>query len=99
MLKARIAEARFSTAMTDYWASFIRDGRPAAPGETDWKPYGDGGAYMTFQATPRLAANQLAGMYAVNEEVVCRRRAEGDQSWYWNVGVASPPLPPKALCR
>jgi para-nitrobenzyl esterase len=38
-------------------------------------------------------------MYALNDEVVCRRRAKGDQSWNWNVGVASPPLPPKAGCR
>ena len=34
--------------------------------------------------------------YALNEAVVCRRRAAGDQPWHWNVGIASPPLPPRA---
>ncbi len=93
------AERRFAGAMTDYWASFIRDGRPAASGEADWVPYDDAGTLMAFQATPRLAAIGPSGMYALNEEVVCRRRAEGDQPWNWNVGVASPPLPPKNSCR
>jgi para-nitrobenzyl esterase len=40
----------------------------------------------------------MPGMYDLNEEVMCRRRAQGSQPWLWNVGVASPPLPPKGGC-
>ncbi len=32
----------------------------------------------------------------LNEEVMCRRKATGKVPWHWNVGLASPPLPPKA---
>ena len=35
----------------------------------------------------------LPGMYELNEQVVCRRRAAGGIPWHWNVGLASPPLP------
>ena len=38
----------------------------------------------------------MPGMYKLNEAVVCRRRAAGDVAWNWNVGLAAPPLPPKA---
>jgi len=34
-------------------------------------------------------------MFTLNEEVMCRRRAKGDQPWNWNVGLASPAMPPK----
>jgi hypothetical protein len=32
------------------------------------------------------------GMYELNEEVVCGRRASGDIGWNWNVGIASPKI-------
>jgi para-nitrobenzyl esterase len=93
------AEATLSDAMADYWASFVRYARPRAAGEPDWPAYDDAGVYMAFQAGPRLGRNLMPGMYALNEEVMCRRRAGGLEPWIWNVGIASPPLPPKDGCR
>jgi para-nitrobenzyl esterase len=38
-------------------------------------------------------------MYALNEAVVCRRHAAGDQAWNWNVGLWAPVLPAKGECK
>jgi para-nitrobenzyl esterase len=41
----------------------------------------------------------MPGMYRLNEEVMCRRKAAGTTAWNWNVGLASPPIPqPSAAC-
>jgi len=87
------AEARLSTAMTRYWASFARDGAPTAAGEAAWKPYGGEQAYMAFADAPQPGVHLRPGMYELNETVMCRRRARGDTPWNWNVGVVAPPLP------
>lgn len=87
-------QQRLSEAMMDYWTSFARTGKPVAKGEPDWPAYGADGAYMAFTGAPKPARDLLPGMYKLNNEVVCRRRASGDQPWGWNVGLASPPLPP-----
>ncbi len=50
---------------------------------------------MAFQDSPRTTTNLFPGMYALHEAVVCRRRASGDTPWNWNIGLRSPPLPPK----
>ena len=52
------------------------------------------GAYMAFKEAPQPADHLLPGMYELNEEVVCRRRASGDIPWNWNVGIISPKMPP-----
>lgn len=94
------AETKMSDAMMDYWTSFMRSGEPSAPDQPRWTAYGSGRAYMTFADEPRAGTRPLPGMYELNEEVVCRRRASGSQSWNWNVGIISPPLPPRAEhCR
>ncbi|HEX5184381.1 MAG TPA: carboxylesterase family protein [Allosphingosinicella sp.] len=87
-------ETALSDAMLDYWSSFARTGRPVAAHAPAWPAYADGGAYMHFADTPEPARNLMPGMYALNEEVVCRRRAAGDLPWHWNVGLVSPKLPP-----
>lgn len=92
-IPATDAQSRFSGAMVGYWASFARDGRPEVSGEPAWPAYGATGAYMHFADVPEPAADLLPGMYALNEEVVCRRRHSGNLPWGWNVGLASPPLP------
>jgi para-nitrobenzyl esterase len=51
---------------------------------------------MAFEQTPRPGADLVPGMYGLNEEVVCRRRAEQNTPWNWNVGPISPPLPAQA---
>lgn len=94
------AETGLSTAMVGYWTSFARDGVPKAGGQPAWKPYGANRAYMTFADGPRPGVHLRPGMYEFNESVMCRRRAQGDVSWNWNVGVVAPPLPPGApQCR
>ena len=86
-------EAKLSAAMTDYWTSFARDGVPHAAGQPAWRPYGAERAYLTFADEGRPGVHLRPGMYELNEAVMCRRRAQGDLSWNWNVGVVSPPLP------
>jgi para-nitrobenzyl esterase len=93
-------EARFAAAMTDYWAAFVRTGTPQAAQQPRWQPYREGQAYMAFEDVPQPKLNLLPGMYALQEEVVCRRRAQGDIPWNWNVGIVSPPLPAQVSgCR
>lgn len=93
-------EKRVSDAMIGYWSSFASDGKPQAANESKWPPFGTGGAYMEIKDVPRSSDQLMPGMYELNEEVVCRRRASGDTGWNWNVGLASPKLPPQtAQCK
>lgn len=93
-------EVALSDAMLSYWVTFARDGRPSAPGQAEWRPYGVERNYMAFEATPQPRTGVLQGAYELHEEVVCRRRAQGGIAWNWNVGIVSPPLPPaNPQCR
>lgn len=99
-LPATPEEKRFAEAMASYWTSFIRNGTPAATGQPAWPPFGGGKAYMHLEDVPRAGVNPLPGMYELQEEVVCRRRAEGKTPWNWNFGIIAPPLAPEsAACR
>ena len=86
-------EIQLTNAMIDYWASFARTGTPAAANAPSWPAYGRERAYLAFEDAPHAKVNLMPGMYELNEQVVCRRRAEGGIPWHWNVGLASPPLP------
>lgn len=88
------AERALSGVMTDYWASFVRDGRPTAKGAADWPAYNAQRGYMHFAALPTPARDLMPGMFALNEAVVCRRRAAGNVPWNWNVGLYAPASPP-----
>jgi para-nitrobenzyl esterase len=93
-------ERALAGAMLDYWVSFARDGVPSAAGQPAWRPYGGDRAYMAFAGTPRSGTHLLPGMYELNEQVMCRRRAAGGIPWVWNVGIVAPPLPAGAPgCR
>lgn len=93
-------ERRLSDAMIGYWSAFVQTGRPQAAHEADWPAFDPAGSYMAFEQTPRPSDHLLPGMYELNEEVVCRRRASGNIAWNWNVGLASPKLPPQqAQCK
>ncbi len=93
-------QTRLSDALIGYWTSFARTGRPQAAQEPDWPAFGSTGSYMAFKETPQPSDHLLPGMYELNEEVVCRRRAAGDVGWNWNVGLWSPKLPPQqAQCK
>jgi para-nitrobenzyl esterase len=89
-------ETALSQAMIAYWTAFARSGAPVAAGQPAWKPYADDGAYMDFRDAPTPSSDLLPGMYALHEEVVARRRKSGDQYWFANIGLASPPVPPAA---
>ena len=91
-------ETALSDAMVGYWASFVKSGRPTAAGAPDWPAFGEQQAYMAFEDKPQAKTDVEPGAYELYEEVVCRRRAAGDQNWNWNVGVIAPDLPPKASC-
>ena len=93
-------ETRLSEAMTGYWSSFARTGHPQAANQPDWPPYGSTRDYMAFTDAPHPADHLMPGMFEFHEQVVCRRRASGDQGWNWNVGLWSPKLPaPAAACK
>ncbi len=93
-------ETNLSDAMIDYWTSFARSGQPESKGAAAWPTYGANAAYMDFADTSRPSEHLLPGMYELHEEVVCRRRLNGQIPWNWNVGLASPPLPDKdPRCR
>ena len=85
-------------AMGDYWASFVKGEQPGSAVAPAWPAYGSQRLLMLFQDTPKPTMSPLPGMFPLHEEVVCRRRAQGDLAWNWNVGVIAPPLPPKAGC-
>jgi para-nitrobenzyl esterase len=86
-------EARIAAALSGYWAAFARDGVPDPQGLPAWEAFGADRAYMAFTDAPRPGTQLLPGMYELNEQVVCRRRAQGNTPWNWNVGIISPPLP------
>ncbi len=93
-------ETKLSDAMIGYWSSFARTGRPRAVNEPDWPVFGSNGAYMAFTDDPHPSEHLMPGMYELNEEVVCRRRASGNLPWGWNVGIVSPTIPsPSEQCK
>ena len=89
------AEQALSDAMMDYWTSFARTGTPASAHAAPWKPFADGESYMEFRDAPVAQSHPLPGMYALTEELISRRRAAGNQYWFINIGLASPPVPPR----
>ena len=93
-------ETKLSDAMIGYWSSFARTGRPRAANEPDWPAFDSTGDYMAFTDAPHPSKHLMPGMYELNEEVVCRRRASGDIPWGWNVGIISPKMPrPTEQCK
>jgi len=89
-------EKQFAATLSDYWAAFIRSGKPSASGQPPWQPFASAKAFMAFIDKPQPGADLFPGMYELHEEVVCLRRAQGKTPWNWNVGILSPPLPTAA---
>lgn len=90
------SERAFSDAMLDYWTSFARDGKPVAANAAVWAAFGTAENYMHFADTPKAETKLMPGMYALNETVMCRRKAKGKNGWNWNVGLAAPTIPAKS---
>ncbi|MEP9360209.1 carboxylesterase family protein [Sphingomonas sp. KR3-1] len=94
-----VAEHRLSAAMLDYWTSFARGGKPVSANGPAWSSFGADSAFMGFVEAPRAATGFMPGMYALHEQLLCRRRAAGTQSWNWRTGSIAPVLPaPVAAC-
>ncbi|WP_135211230.1 carboxylesterase/lipase family protein [Vitreimonas flagellata] len=85
-----------SDAMIDYWTSFARNGGPVATNGPAWAPYARERAFMRFNQGARLETQFMPGMYELHEEVMCRRRQSGAQSWNWRSGSTAPVLPASA---
>ncbi|WP_417318731.1 carboxylesterase/lipase family protein [Emcibacter sp.] len=90
------AERNISGAMLDYWTSFARDGQPTSGRGPDWTKFASGRAYMEFGEVPTLSRDLFPGMYELHEQVMCRRRLSGKQSWNWRTGSIAPVLPKPA---
>ena len=88
------AERALSDAMLDYWASFTRSGTPTTSSGPAWPAYGTDRHYLYIGERAEARQDLMPGMFALNETVVCRRRAAGGIAWNWNTGLASPKLPP-----
>jgi para-nitrobenzyl esterase len=92
-------EHRLSAAMLDYWTSFARSGKPSSANGPAWSSFGSNSAFMEFAGDPQASAGFMPGMYALHEQVLCRRRVDGTQSWNWRTGSIAPVLPaPVAGC-
>ena len=87
-------ERALCEALMSYFTSFARDGTLTAPGNPQWQPYGERGAFLHVRDRAYSSSNLLPGRFALHEEVIARRRAAGNQNWYINVGLASPVVPP-----
>lgn len=90
--KIPASDTKLVDAMVGYWSSFVKTGVPTAAGEAAWPAYGTTRGYMHFVDAPKASVNVFPGMYELHEETMCRRRANGDQQWNWNTGLASPQL-------
>ncbi len=92
-------ERRLSGEMLDYWTSFARNAEPTAAHGPDWKTFVPGHTAMVFTDGPHLETGFMPGMYALHEQIVCRRRKDGSQSWNWRTGSIAPVLPtPTGKC-
>lgn len=89
-------ERRVSDAMLDYWTSFARTGSPVAVHAPAWTTFAPDHAYMTFNQSAVLSADFMPGMFELHEQIMCRRRESGRQSWNWRSGSAAPALPEPA---
>lgn len=87
------AERTFSGAMVDYWTSFARSVAPTSVHGPDWPPFSEGEAYLELGDAPQVGRELLPGVYELHEEIYCRRRRAGTQSWNWRTGSISPPVP------
>jgi para-nitrobenzyl esterase len=90
------AERALADAMADYWTSFAKGGAPVAAAAPAWPRWDARGSHLHVAAAPMAATGFMPGMFALNEAVVCRRRAADRDGWNWNVGLAAPKLPAKA---
>lgn len=89
----QVRERMLAEGLMSYLTSFARSGTPVAPGQPTWEPYD---AFLHIrEGCSSQSKELLPGMLALHEEIIARRRAAGTQTWYVNVGLASPVVPPR----
>jgi len=86
-------ERALSAMIMEYFTGFARTGTPQAAGGPAWQPFGADHAFLQLRDGARMASPLLPGRFELHEELIARRR-RGNQYWFVNVGLASPPLPP-----
>jgi para-nitrobenzyl esterase len=94
------AERKLQDIVMTYWSHFARTGFPGEANGVAWPRYGKSPAYLAFESGPAPGVDAMRGAYQLHEDVVCRRRAAGNQMWVINVGLAASRLPPvNAACK
>lgn len=88
-----LGERKFAGAILDYWTSFARNGQPLATNGPSWAPFAPRASYMNLGAAPQLSTQFMSGIYDLHEQIMCRRRTSGTQSWNWRTASIAPPLP------
>lgn len=86
-------QRRLSNEMVDYWTSFARNAKPTTALGPDWTSFAPDHTAMIFDESAHLKTDFMPGMYALHEQIVCRRRASGSQSWTWRTGSSAAILP------
>jgi len=94
-----LAESNFSQSLMQYWSSFARDGTPIADESPGWPAFGAKENYMEFGSNPDVKETFFPGMFELQEETVCRKRASGNLQWNWNTGLSSPELISSVGCQ
>ncbi|MCH1929565.1 carboxylesterase family protein [Shewanella sp. A25] len=85
-------EKQFTQSVMQYWAEFIKTGKPSAKGSANWPEYANNKGYMLFSDIPKPQHNLSPGMFELHDEAVNRRKESGTAPWHWNVGIKSPVL-------
>lgn len=86
-------EVRLSEAMMGYWASFVRSGVPAAPGEAGWPRFTTAGrGYLDIGDLPAAARDLHPAAYGWADALVADwlRRGLG---WRYDIGFSAFPAP------
>ncbi|MGM0631655.1 MAG: carboxylesterase/lipase family protein [Pseudomonadota bacterium] len=64
-------------AMSDYWVSFARNGRPQVDGQPAWRPYrNDQRHYMEFAEAPEPGIDLLPDNWALMDRIMDARRRQ-----------------------
>ena len=94
------SEREFADKLFSYWVSFTRGETLAPVGAPAWPAFGREGNVMVFTDRFTRRSGGMGPAFALQDELVCRRAADGSLSWHWNVGIASPENPgPQPSCR
>jgi para-nitrobenzyl esterase len=86
---ATSAEAQLAQAMMSYWASFVRDGVPKAPGMPDWPRFTAAErGYLDIDEQPTAARDLHPGAFAFAAALVADRQEHG-RGWRLDIGFSA----------